>query len=477
MAKGRLTRYQKLVSGITPHYTNVVVQPRGFPIFSDPLLKGQVRFARKTGADFALINPDNEIKLATAATRRNRNLSLSSPNRWVEIGSILSLGPGEEFVRVQDFNFTPSVNTITLTKPISGNFPNSTEVHLYATPIQLTQNIEENVKNFVVRSRYHILAGDNLVVEATPGLITSLIELRVTRARLLDIVSGSNPFNQFFEIELETPVGLNLDTQSDMYLKAQPSYLSNQVFVPQVPNQPDDIGPFLLDYVSGVLFERPKVREQLSVTVFDKLGNSIVDDSGFPLKVSKNFPISIMPLMADSILLWQVADGAVTFSKRGNTQEITAVAVCDNDGKFQTTQELIPFIDPGTEWSIPAVATTPCVVKVTFFPNEPREFTLSSGIPKQLLIGTKDTDMPIERIEIIVIGNSDTEVQFGNWIPVKSQAFSIIYGITADVFGEAQWQATNLFQKPYFLNFAMGLKGRFDSNRTPNRFDGGVLFL
>ncbi len=69
MARGRLTRYNQLVSGISPHYSNVVVQPRGFPIFSDPLLKGQVRFARKTGADFAIINPDNEILLKEAAPK------------------------------------------------------------------------------------------------------------------------------------------------------------------------------------------------------------------------------------------------------------------------------------------------------------------------------------------------------------------------------------------------------------------------
>ena len=92
-------------------------------------------------------------------------------------------------------------------------------------------------------------------------------------------------------------------------------------------------------------------------------------------------------------------------------------------------------------------------------------------------MGTTATDKPTERIEIIVIGDDNTEVEFGNWVPTQNQAFSLVYGITADVFGDAQWQATNVFQKPYFLNFAMGLKGRFDSTRTPNRFDGGMLFL
>jgi hypothetical protein len=92
-------------------------------------------------------------------------------------------------------------------------------------------------------------------------------------------------------------------------------------------------------------------------------------------------------------------------------------------------------------------------------------------------VGTTLENQPTERIEIVVIGTEDTTVEFGNWIPTKNQAFSLIYGITADVFGDAQWQATNMFQKPMFLNFASGLKGRFDSNRTPNRFDGGMIFL
>lgn len=478
MSKGRLSRYQRLVSGITPHYTNVVVQPRGFPIFSDPLLKGQVRFARKTGADFALINPDNELALVNGVGRNDKEIRLENPNRWIEIGSIVSLGPGDEFARVRDFNFSPEENVIQLSNPVSGNFINSNSIYLYAAPLELAQKVSSGSFSFVVQSRYHILAGDNLAVESTPGLLTSLLNLKVKRARFLNSVPGSSPFNQFFEVELESPINLNLEPgKSSIYLKAQPSYLSNQVFIPQVPNQPDDIGPFLLDYVSGILFDRPKVEEHFSMTIFDKLGNIMIDDGGFPLEVGKNFPVTLMPMMADSLLLWQVADGAVTFIKRGTTQELLTLALCDENGQFQITQETVPLLPPGTEWNIPVISNTPCTVKFTAFPNEPRQFELLSGIPRQLLVGTKENDLPIERFEIVIIGDPETEVEFGNWSPTKSQAFSLIYGITADVFGEAQWQATNVFQKPYFLNFASGLKGRFNSNRTPNKFDGGMLFL
>jgi len=474
MARGRLTRYQQLVSGITPHHTNVVVQPRGFPIFSDPLLKGQVRFARKTGADFALINPDNEILLSASAPKNTQILQLDRPNRWIELGAILSIGPDEEFAKIKDF----SNSTITLTKPLTGNFTAENRVHLLATPIEPGQDVSEGSSTFVVRSRYHILAGDRISIETTPGLLTSLLDFKVSKSRLLDIVEGFSPFSQFFEIELETPVTIDLvEGGANLYLKAQPSYLSNQIFIPQVPGQPDDIGPFLLDYVSGVLFDRPKVEEQLSIEVFDKLGNSIVNDGGFPSKISKNFPISEMPIMADSIVLWQVADGSMTFSKRGTTQEILAISICDSNGQFQTTQEVVPFLPPGTEWNVPVVSTTPCTVKVTFVPNKSREFQLAARSPRQIRIGTEPDELPTERIEIIVIGTSETEVEFGNWIPTQNQAFSMVYGLTANVFGDAQWQATNTFQKPYFLNFAMGLKGRFDSNRTPNRFDGGMLYL
>jgi hypothetical protein len=167
----------------------------------------------------------------------------------------------------------------------------------------------------------------------------------------------------------------------------------------------------------------------------------------------------------------------MSFSKKGTTQEIQAIAVADERGQFQTTQEVIPEMPSGTEWNVPVLASTSATVKVTFVPNESREFVLDALIGTQILIGTREDEEPTERIEIIVIGADGTQVVFGNWVPTKTQAFSLIYGITADVFGDAQWQATNLFDKPYFLNFAMGLKGRFDSNRTPNRFDGGVLFL
>jgi hypothetical protein len=297
------------------------------------------------------------------------------------------------------------------------------------------------------------------------------------------VVDAEAPFSLFYELILEqtTTVGITVNQGvgkgADIYLKAQPSYLSNQIFIPQVPGHPDDIGPFLLDYVSGVLFDRPDVEEQVSLTIFDKLGNSIVDDNLFPLPINKQFPITEMPIMGDSVVLWKVASGAMTFGKRGVAQEITAIAVCDDRGQFQTTQEVIPTLPPGTEWNVPVEASAPCTLKVTFVPNEPREFTLEPLTSRQVLIGTTSDDEPVERIEIIVIGQDDTQVQLGNWVPTENQAFSLIYGITADVFGEAQWQATNMFQKPYFLNFAMGLKGKFNSSQTPNHFDGGMLFL
>jgi hypothetical protein len=475
MARGRLTRYNHLVSGISPHYSNVIVQPRGFPIFSDPLLKGQVRFARKTGADFAIINPDNEILIAAAAPKNTKTLLLKRPSRWLEIGAVLSLGPDEEFARVKDFGD----DFITLVDPVRGNYTEENTINLYATPMEPAQDAPAGSTSLIVRSRYHILAGDKISIETSPGLLTSLLDDRVVRARFLDSVSdGVNPFSMFYELELEEPTTVDLvDGGTNLFIKAQPSYLSNQVFVPLVPGNLDDIGPFLLDYVSGVLFDRDNVDEQLSITVFDKLGAPVIHDGLAPLPINKQFQITEMPVMADVICLWHVADGSLTFTKRGTTQEIYAVSLCNELGQFQVTQETIPAMPPGTEWNVPVTSNKACTLRVRFYPNEWRQYELPPGTPTQALIGTTVDDNPTERIEIVVIGDEDTTVEFGNWVPTKNQAFSLIYGITADVFGDAQWQGTNVFNKPVFLNFAMGLKGRFDSNRTPNRFDGGMLFL
>lgn len=474
---GRLRRYGQLVSGISPHYSNVIVQPRGFPIFSDPLLKGQVRFARKTGNDFALINPDNEILLSDSIGNNSEAIQLQYPNRWLEIGAVLSLGPDVEFAVIRDFSDTQ----VQFTRPLTGTFSDSSRVNLYATPLYAAVSAPSGSTTLVLKSRYHILAGDKISIETTPGLLTSLLDIRVSRARLLNVVTLDAPFSLHYEVEVSQPTSAALTTGSNshrVFLKAQPSYLSNQVFVPQVPDYPtDDIGPFLLDYVSGVLFDRPDIQEQLSITLFDKLGNTVVSDGDFPKSIGRQFQVTEMPVMADSIILWTVADGSMTFGKKGSTQELTAISICDEKGHFHTAQEVLPAMPPGTEWSVPVTSSTNATLKVTFFPNAPREFELSAAVPKQVTIGTTSLDQPTERIEIIVIGNSNTRVEFGNWVSTKNQAFSMIYGITADVFGDAQWQSTNLFCKPMFLNFAMGLKSRFNFGRSPNRFDGGLLFL
>jgi hypothetical protein len=350
-------------------------------------------------------------------------------------------------------------------------------VNLFATPLQVGLDAPAGATNLIVGSRYHILAGDRISVETTSGLLTSLLDDKVVTARFLGN-TGDDPFSLQYELELEAATTIDLLVGTDaLFLKAQPSYLSNQVFVPLVPGHADDIGPFLLDYVSGVLFDRPNVEETMSITVFDKLGNPIVHDNLAPLPVSKQFQITEMPVMADVLCLWQIADGSITFIKIGTAQEVYAKSLCDERGQFQITQEIIPAMPQGTEWNIPVEANKPVTLKVRFYPNEWRTFNLIAQAPTQVLVGTTSSDVPAERIEIVVIGDEDAEVEFGNWVPTKNQAFSLIYGITADVFGDAQWQATNMFQKPMFLNFAMGLKGRFDSNRSPNRFDGGILFL
>ena len=159
MARGRLTRYNQLVAGITPHHINVVVQPRGFPIFSDPLLKGQVRFARKTGADFAIINPDNEILLATAAPRNTLTLILERPNRWLELGAVISIGPDEEFAKVKDFGDT----FITLVDPITGDFDEQNTVNLFATPIEPATDVSAG------ESAHHGERGEQAHVGGAPA--------------------------------------------------------------------------------------------------------------------------------------------------------------------------------------------------------------------------------------------------------------------------------------------------------------------
>ena len=65
---GKYAEIQNLIQDNVPDFTNLNLVQRGTPIFPDLLMTGQMRFARRTGANFAVMNPFGQSPQVPFAT-------------------------------------------------------------------------------------------------------------------------------------------------------------------------------------------------------------------------------------------------------------------------------------------------------------------------------------------------------------------------------------------------------------------------
>ena len=68
---GRLQKIESVVNDTINHYGHIKIFPRSLPSFVDSLLRGTLRFGKRTGNSIALINPDNTCLLYTSPSPRD----------------------------------------------------------------------------------------------------------------------------------------------------------------------------------------------------------------------------------------------------------------------------------------------------------------------------------------------------------------------------------------------------------------------
>jgi hypothetical protein len=460
---GKYAEIQNLIQDNVPDFTNLNLVPRGTPIFPDLLMTGQMRFARRTGANFAVMNPDNQMLLTADGINQNTILAIQRVLPWVEENALLTFN-GTEMLQVSDFDTTS--NTVVLAEPLPMTYPSGSLVTLWATPLIMNQTAAEGVSQIQVLSRYSLLNGD-AVTMLTSTSINSLKQITVLTADYLG-VSANPEFTFIYNLTLQQPIPVPLDLSSQIFLRAFPGYLSNALSVPSLLTTASQMGPFLMDYVANPLDNAtPAYTEYFSVRTYDAGGNAILGTSTALMTATKNQPILNRPIWAENMIFWNILRGTGGFKSPNQYRLIS-----DADGLGRVYTRLIPAWPSGLTWTFDVAATASGILRIETDTFGFQDFPLTVNTTTTVTLSTPPGSL-LNRLDFIInMDSPGAEVDIQNSNLQAAVTAQIQYGYVFRVIGTYNYQAESICVKPYFLALA-DLSATYDSGST---YNSGIIY-
>lgn len=303
---GRLNKIERTINDTISHYSHVKVVPRGLPRFVDPLLRGIIRFAKRSGNTVSLINPDNTYKFATPPQIRDDKFELKEATKWIDENSILSMGPDRELHQVYDVIDT----TVLLKKNLTQIYTSDDRVLLHSVPMYLLVTANKDDTTLTIKTKYRIANGDTFVYLQDETLLQSLSEIRISQAVFLGTV-GTGTFNLLYSITLESPLPRSLELNTTVYLRAYPAYFSAQVRVPNALFTSEPIGPFLIDMLTGRLNDGAEFRETFAIKTLNRNSNYTFGSSTSYVTANKNHLIIQRSVPVHAPMFWELAAGTM----------------------------------------------------------------------------------------------------------------------------------------------------------------------
>jgi hypothetical protein len=462
---GRITDIQNIINSTIPHYSHVKVFPRGLPLFIDPLLRGTVRFCRRTGNSISTVNTDNTFFFSEAPKLKNRSVVLTRNPlpAWVSPGVIVSLGPRKELNVIDDVVDT----TLILTQELRRNYTTQDSLLLYAHPLKISVDTSVGDIEVFVKSKYKLANGEVFAYLQATNLLQSLTEIRASQAVYLG-TTADPVYVYLYKLTLEKSLEKKLLTNEIVYHRMFPAYFSQQIRVPNALQTTDPIGPFLLDILSGRLTEGKSFKETLSLKTLDRNGNYLSGNSGTYLPIEKNHVIFDRPLSAHYPMYWETAEGSMRITPS------RCVLKVNGDFKFVVGLRCVPHIPAGKSWRINLNSNEDCSIRFIFSPHPEQEFFLAANVNQTITV-TIPTGEDASHIEINVLGNSGScEVKLSDWTLSQSTVEQIEYSLLVEAEGEAKYQSTGIILKPYFIGSEF-LRTYWDANLAT--FDGGKVYF
>lgn len=459
---GRLTRIENTVNSPLTDISQIKVVPRGLPYFIDNLLRGKVRFGRRTGNSTAVINTDNTYKLAADVKAGASVIELQNPTQWMQINSIISVGLGRELRVVTDF----SDSTLILNENLKFSYETHDPVLLHSSPIKMLTDAPIGTTQIQVQSRYPLGNGDVFVYQLSEGLLNSITEIKTTTVAFGG-TSADPIFTNVYVLELSSPIQRDLRADDLVYIRAYPGYFSTAIRVPNPVNSSDQMGPFLLDNLSGRLVEGPNFPETLSLKLIDRRGNYLLGDEFNYVTIFKNYPVLGRPIRSHSFVFFDNAKGEVRFTPN-------RVVFSSDTPQFRIGQKLVPPIPAnGTVYKFNTLSTVSAEMRIFFHPYENPVLLNIEPSPQTHEVILPVGDDKITQMEITIQSEStDVLVEMADW-SVGATVNEVEYSLIVEATGFAGWQSTGMVLKPYFLSTDL-LTGTYDSGDS---YDSGFLYF
>lgn len=459
---GRLKEMEDILNtGVNP-YAHTKIIPRGIPYFIDTLLRGKVRFGKRLGNGIAVLSPENTYEISQPVIAGQSELFLKYESPWITLDSIVSIGPFQELKFVRDI----VDNKLIFDTPLLNNYDETNNVLHYGAPIEAFFNASQGDTQIQIKSKYMLTNGDVIGFLLTPSLVQSFKEVKSSTV----IFGGLTNSNEYvYIVNLLQPLSRDIEEGETLYLRAFLGYFSQQIKTPLLLGSSNQIGPFLIDILSGKLNEGNEYAENLSVKMYDRAGGYLLGNDNEYITILKNFSVFDRSIHPHSFLFFNLANGSMRFSPNRILFKV------DADGKFRIGQKCVPKIQAnGLSYSFSVIANSRCKMNIWLDPYEGQSFDLNTGPNSITLNLPNDPDKPIENIEINIISDFDvTEVRMSTWDLGFKSVENLEYSFMSEAINVADYQATGLILKPYFYGSDL-LGTRYDSGEDS---DSGAIYF
>jgi hypothetical protein len=467
---GKYQDIATLIEQSVPDYTSLKVVPRGTPIFQDLLMTGQMRFARRTGANFAALNPDNQFYLTADAQVSDDTLQVDNILTWLEENALITFNQ-TEMLEVQTWD--PTASTIMLNSTLGTMWPAGSTISLWATPMVVHFDSPAGTQQIYVRSRYALVNGDSITLPIA-GTLNSLQEIQIVTATTAGI--DLDPvFPNIYVLDLAQPIPIALQAEvSSIYLRAFPSYVSNVLNVPPLGNS--QLGPFLLDFVASPLDSIPSYDETFAIRTLDASGTILIEGgANYFETVDHNHPVVNRQIYAENMIFWDMVRGYGGFLLPNTFLMTCTEQLSSGDWVARCYTRLVPPLVPGITYNLTVSANTAGSFIVIPYPYPAVNTTLTNGTPTLVSFSTPPGGAPITRLDFIYKTNrQDTQVQISDIsLPVDTLVSNFQYSYVFKVLGSTNFQATSVIIKPYFLSLD-DLSATYDSGQA---YNSGFIYL
>lgn len=359
-------------------------------------------------------------------------------------------------------------------------------VGLPTQPIAGVQIVYEVQQVLAVSSTVPIYADDDITVRFGA--------LGVESAQLASYINGSYQYVLTLKVGARLPPpapeghatseGYRPVPGDTIYLRAWPAYQSKPNPIPSLPPTEANLGPFCVDWLSGVTIEDLSVEESMHLQLHDAALNAIGPDT----KVEKNHVVLREPVRSDAILFWDILRGSVNWNGTETLAKPDTLAhpmfeahylcspVLRNDNQIQTWR--IRFVNPNASAAQVVVTFDPVGSQTFVVPAATTQYLkvqvpVGVDVRRIYLAFTAVVPDPNDPSKWVEGGSLPEYCRLGGWFVDGSIAQFTSYRLIAKTTGRFKWASCGLLYKPIFLNIEY-LRARLDMSAKPN--NGKVFF-